>query len=585
MKDSTSRRECVTLIDSSRAGVPAPDAIYLNGLIWPGAHEHGNVGGGARADDSGVGEPTALAVGHGRVVGCGSTAEILELAGPGTEIIDLAGRRVVPGLIDGHIHAVRAGVTWDQELHWTGMPDVASALESIRRAAATASPGAWIRAVGGWHPTQFQEGRPPTRQELDEVSVGHPVYVQALYEVAVLNTAGLRVTGLDSFVGDPPGGVIQRYPNGEPTGCISGMGGFARCLEVMGARNASEQRESTTEMMSELHAAGLTGLVDPGGFGMPPERYEALFDLWRNGGLTMRMRLFVSAVDAGMEYQQLNDWLRHGQSQFGDDMLRLIGIGEVVHYGCHDFEGLDPSFAIEEGAREELLAISRRTAQRGWPMHIHAILDSSIDVILDCWETVNREIPLSDLRFSLAHADTISRRNIARLRALGAGVVVDDHLVFKSALSEAAWGTEAIRRAPPLTDLLAAGVPVAASTDATRASSYSPWLALWWLVAGHSLDGVQRRAPEQCMTRQQALHAYTAGSAWLSFEEGDRGHLHIGARADFAVLDVDYLTIPTDEIPAITSDLTVVGGRQVHASGAITASIADRRTDVADNIH
>ena len=366
-KDSTSRREGFTLIGSSRAGVPVPDAIYLNGLIWPGALEYGNVGGGARADDNGVGEPTALAVGLGRVVGCGSTAEILELAGPGTEITDLAGRRVVPGLIDGHIHAVRAGATWDQELHWTGMPDVASALESIRRAAATASPGAWIRAVGGWHPTQFQEGRPPTREELDEVSAGHPVYVQALYEAAVLNTAGLRVTGLDRFVGDPTGGVIQRYPNGEPTGCISGMGGFARCLEVMGARSADEERASTTAMMSELHAAGLTGLVDPGGFGMPPERYEALFDLWRNGDLTMRTRLFVSAVDAGMEYQQLNDWLRHGQSQFGDDMLRLIGIGEVVHYGCHDFEGLDPSFAIEEGAREELLAISRRTAQRGWP--------------------------------------------------------------------------------------------------------------------------------------------------------------------------------------------------------------------------
>jgi hypothetical protein len=351
------------------------DAVYVNGRIWPGASRYGNVGGGTREDNHGDGEPTALAVGLGRVVACGSTAEILEFAGPGTEIVDLAGRRVVPGLIDGHIHAVRAGVTWDQELHWTGVPDVASALDSIRRAAATVPASAWIRAVGGWHPSQFKEGRPPTRRELDEVSGSHPVYVQALYEVAMLNTAGLRATGLDSFVGDPPRGVIQRHPDGEPTGCISGMGAFARCLEAMGERTADEQRTSTAAMMSELHAAGLTGLVDPGGFAMPPERYHALFDLWRRGGLTMRMRLFVSAVDAGREYQQLNDWLRHGQSQFGDDLLRLIGIGEVVHYGCHDFEGLDPSFAIGADAREELLAITRRTAQRGWPMHIHAILD------------------------------------------------------------------------------------------------------------------------------------------------------------------------------------------------------------------
>jgi predicted amidohydrolase YtcJ len=239
-----------------------------------------------------------------------------------------------------------------------------------------------------------------------------------------------------------------------------------------------------------------------------------------------------------------------------------------VHFGCHDFEGLEP-FEISDADCSEFEEISRQTARHGWPMHVHAVLDHSIDRILDCWEKVNAEVPLAGLRFSLAHADCIGARNIARLRALGAGVLLDDHLVFKAEASARVWGEEAIHRAPPIGDLLAAGIPLAAGTDATRASSYSPWLSLWWLVTGRSLDGVDRRAPEHRLTRVQALTAYTSGSAWLSFEEDDRGHLRPGARADFAVLDRDYFTVEEDQIPSLTSVLTVVGGAVAHSSGAV----------------
>jgi hypothetical protein len=240
----------------------------------------------------------------------------------------------------------------------------------------------------------------------------------------------------------------------------------------------------------------------------------------------------------------------------------------VVHFGCHDFEGLEP-FDISDDACAEFERISRETARHGWPMHVHAVLDTSIDRILDCWERVHAEIPLTGLRFSIAHADRISNRNIGRLRALGAGVVLDDHLVFKAEASQRAWGEEAMRRAPPVSDLLRAGIPVSAGTDATRASSYSPWLSLWWLVTGRSLDGARRRAGEHLLTREQALRAYTTGSAWLSFEESDRGHLRPGARADFAVLEQDYFAVPSEDIPSISAALTVVGGATVHSAGTL----------------
>jgi predicted amidohydrolase YtcJ len=172
------------------------DDVYLNGRIWTGG-------------DAATGpEPTALAVRTGRVLEHGTDERLRERIGPGTRVIDLAGRRVIPGLIDGHIHAVRAGATWTSELHWTGVPDVATALASIRAAAERAQPGEWIRAVGGWHPCQFTEAREPTRAELDAVSGDHPVYVQALYESAVLNSAAIRATGLDKMAGDPPGGHV-----------------------------------------------------------------------------------------------------------------------------------------------------------------------------------------------------------------------------------------------------------------------------------------------------------------------------------------------------------------------------------------
>jgi hypothetical protein len=422
--------------------------------------------------------------------------------------------------------------------------------------------------VGGWHPCQLAEGRSPTRQELDGVSGDHPVYVQALYDHAVLNSEGLRRTGIERLVTDPPGGHIDRDASGRPTGRISGLGAFSLCLAAMPDRSPQEQRAGLAGLFSELHATGLTGIVDPGGFQMTARRYDALFDLWRSGGLRMRTRLFLSAVDAGREVEQLSAWLDHGQSRFGDDMLRIIGLGEVVHFGCHDFEGLEP-FEITEDACLEFEEISRRAAGRGWPVHVHAVLDSTIDRILDCWEKVDAEIPLAGLRFSLAHADRIGVRNIGRLGRLGIGVVLDDHLVFKADASRQIWGDQAIHESPPIGDLLAAGVQLAAGTDATRASSHSPWLALWWLVGGRSLDGVARRPPAHRMSRAVALAAYTSGSAWLSFEEGDRGHLRPGARADFAVLDRDYFTVEEDEIPSVSSVLTVVGGDVAYSSGAV----------------
>ncbi|HEX4788437.1 MAG TPA: amidohydrolase [Actinospica sp.] len=531
------------------------DQIFLNGMIWPGA---------GRGEGP---EPTALAVHDGRVLAYGTDAEMRELAVPGTAVTDLGGRRVIPGLIDGHMHAVRGGATWAGELRWTDTPDLPTALAAIGDAAKQAAPGQWIRVVGGWHPCQFPENREPTRAELGTIAPDHPVYVQALYEIAVLNSAALRAAGIDATTPDPPGGRIERDPaTGQPTGRVFGMGAFNRVLGVIAPTTPQQERRSTAAMFADLHALGLTGIVDAGGFGMPAERYLPLFGLWRDGGLTMRMRLFLSATDPGREFEQLETWMHHTPPRFGDPMLRFLGIGEVVHFGCHDFEGLD-DFAISADAADELYRISLRAAENGWPMNIHAVLDESVEAILGCWEAVDKQISLSRLRFSLSHGDRMSERNLRRLKALGAGVVLDDHQVFKAEFSAAAWGESAMADTPRVAEMIAAGLPIAAGTDATRASSHNPWLSLWWLIAGKSADGVQRRDVRHRMSRERALECYTAGSAWLSFEESTRGTLAPGAYADFAVLSEDYFAVAEECIPRLRSELTVIGGDVVHTTG------------------
>lgn len=549
------------------------DTVYLGGRVWPGGPAPSGTPSASTDSPSTVPSttgPTALATAAGRVLALGSDQEMRELAGPGTAVVGLGGRRVVPGLIDGHLHAVRAGLTWGSELHWDGVRDLATALASIGDAAKRAAPGEWIRVVGGWHPQQFAQAREPTRAELDEVAADHPVYLQALYEFAILNSAAIRSCGLDRVAGDVPGGSVDRDPGtGEPTGRVRGMGAFTFCLQAAGVPGPLQQRQSTAAMVAELHASGLTGAVDVGGLGLTPESYDPLFELWRRRELSLRMRLFLSAGHAGQEYGEVDAWLRHAHSRFGDEMLQVTGIGEVVHFGCHDFEGLE-TFAVSDESAAELGRITRRIAQRGWPVNIHAVCDETVTRILDAWESVNSEVPVAPLRFSISHADRISARNVSRLRALGAGVVIDDRQAFKAGASAAAWGGDhTLASVPPVADLLAAGIPVAAGTDATRASSYNPWLSLWWLTGGTSLDGVRRRDAAHLATREQALRWYTAGSAWLSFEEADRGHLRPGARADLAVLSDDYFAVPADRIPAIRSELTVVGGRVVHSAGTL----------------
>lgn len=509
----------------------------------------------------------ALALRDGRITALGGNAQVLAQADGRTTIVDLEGRLAIPGLIDSHIHLVRAGLTWTEEVRWFEVPSLEEALERLEHRARRVPAGTWLRAIGGWHPGQFAEGRGPTSEELSRRFPDHPVYVQFLYQEAVVNRAGLDAAGITADTADPPRGSFDRAAGtGEPTGTLRGVGAFQHCLDRMPPPDFEAQVAGTRELMAVLNGWGVTGATDACGLGTGPESYEPLFELWRRDGVTVRTRLFVGPLTRGDERAEVTGWLRHLRPGFGDAWLRHVGLGEILVFGCHDLEGLT-DFAIDEPDGAELEVLLREAAGRRWPVHLHAVRDGTVGAVLDVWERIAQDHSLNALRWSLAHADEVSDQNLDRIARLGVGVAVQDRLVYRATDSATAWGAEAVRRAPPLRSIRERGIPLGAGTDATRVTSPNPWVALWWMVTGRTLDAGPERDRAQCLDRTEALEAFTAGSAWFSAEEAERGRLEVGFAADLAVLDDDYFAVAEDDIRHLRSLLTLVDGRPVHATG------------------
>ncbi len=199
------------------------------------------------------------------------------------------------------------------------------------------------------------------------------------------------------------------------------------------------QAQSIRAMTRELAALGLTGALDPGGIGVVPETYEPLYDVWRAGELTLRVRLFLGAGERGSERRQLEHWMSAVERGSGDGMLRHTGIGEIIVFRCWDGDGLAP-IEIDADSLREFTELSAMAAAGGWPMHVHAILDSTASAILDAWEEVDRTHPIGGLRFCLAHAEGISERTMARARALGLGLALQDRMLMRASGSVPGWG-------------------------------------------------------------------------------------------------------------------------------------------------
>lgn len=524
------------------------DSVIVNGRVWAGV---------------GLPEIEAVAIRGDRIAAVGTSDEMRDYAGNGARVFDARGRRVVPGLIDSHIHMVRAGLTWNQTIDWSGVSTLHEAMEMIRAQVESTPPGTWVSVVGGWGPGQFSEGRGPSVDELTALSDDHPIYVQYLYESAVMNEAALAAIGIDAKASDPDRGWFERTADGTPTGYCMGVGAFQMCLGAAGRPDFETQVEWTAAMMRRLNRCGMTGVIDPGGMGLGPEAYRPLYELWRRREMTIRTRMYMMVQGAGNERAQMADFLKFLHPGFGDEWLRLTGAGEIVSYGFMDLEGVRPFEVTAEGS-QLLTDLLIDLFRAGWSVHLHAVMRDTITEMLNAIERAVAIAPADGVRLSLAHAEPITDADLDRVQKLGMGIGIQDRMVFRAKDSAEVWGEEILRRSPPLRGMLDRGIPIGGGTDATVVSPYDPWRSLWWLVTGHTLDGGPPRDPEWNITREEAMHAYTSGSAWFSLDEGSRGRIEPGMLADIAVLNADFFSVAEEEIPTIEADMTMVGGDVVH---------------------
>jgi len=426
--------------------------------------------------------------------------------------------------------------------------------------------------IGGWTEFQFVEQRMPTLNEINAVAPDTPVFVLHLYDRAMVNRAALRTLGYTKDTPDPPGGQIQRDKAGNPTGLLIAKPNalILYASLAMGPKlRYDDQVNSTRHFMRELNRLGITSCIDAGGgFQNYPDDYRVIEELAAKDELTLRIAYNLFTQKPKEEYDDFARWIGMTEPGKGSDIYKMNGAGEMLVFSAADFEDfLEPRPDLQPVMEAELQKVIGLLATKRWPFRLHATYDESISRFLDVFEAVDRDVPFNGLRWFFDHAETISEKNMERVKRLGGGIAIQDRMAFQGEYFVARYGAEAAKRTPPITRMLELGIQVGAGTDATRVSSYNPWVSLYWLASGRTVGGLPLYDERNRLDRTAALRLYTAGSSWFSGDEGKKGGIAAGQFADLAVLSLDYFSVPEKEIKEIEAVLTIMGGKIVHGNG------------------
>ena len=502
----------------------------------------------------------ALAIGHGQVLATGTSAAMKKLASDKARLIDLGGRTVIPGLTDGHIHGIRAALTFGTEVNWIGVPTLKEALDKIRVAAKDQKPGSWIVVAGGWTEAQFAEKRRPTPAEVAALAPDNPVYIQHLYDWLLLTPKAMEALNIREDADVAPGGKLERDGD-KPTGVINANGNaLGRIFDKLPKPTMEQQVDGSKRFFREMNSLGITGIVDGGGVSMYPANYQAVFKLWRDKQLSVRVAYHLCAPKPGSELADLQNLTQLLPPGFGDSMLHFNGPGEILIWA--DWTDGD----ITPDGKAKLAELLRWAAAKGYTIQLHWNPDRTVHDLLDVVDDIAKDYPVRDLRWTVLHLYNASEDNLKRMKALGLIWGVQDGLYFGGERLQREVGVEHAKLLPRIATALKLGLTVAGGTDAHRVSSYNPFVSLQWYLDGTTIGGVQTRGEAEAPSRRQALEMYTRNSAFMANDDDKRGTLEPGKFADLAVLSADYLTVPVKEIGKIRSDLTMVGGEVVFAA-------------------
>ena len=532
-----------------RAQQPAADLILTNGKI-------------ITVDDRFT-IAQAVAVKGDRIVAVGTSQQIGQMAGPNTRRIDLRGKAVIPGIIDNHMHLLRAGTTWTHEVRLDGVESRKQALDLFAARAKAIAPGDWVYTIGGWSVDQFADSRKQfTRDELDQVVPNHPVAIQESYYRTYLNSRGLEALGIRDKSPDPQGfpkDSILRDAPGRATGVVEGGMGAVRTIAAKMPRVPDAEIEaSSLAMIKDMNRAGLTAF---GVAGCDPN-LVAMYRKWEAQN-QLNVRIFCIDGQGAGTPEQVDRALPliAGMKLFqGDNYIDQVLYGESVYGPLHD-----PMFDSTSDPKPEQLAQWRRLAMEiagnGLPLHVHAELTHTIDAFLDQIEAVNKVHPVRNLRWMFAHFNQSNTSQLERMKKLGMYAAVHPWNVINGGIMHQIFGDDSYDQ-PPLATIQSSGIIWGFGSDGSAANQYMPFITLGWAVTGKMTSGL--KVTRQTISREDALIAHTRRNAFFVFQEDNLGALQPGKLADLLVLDRDYLTIPADQIKDIKPVLTMVGGRIVY---------------------
>jgi predicted amidohydrolase YtcJ len=538
---------------------PAPDLVLLDGQIATLHPELPRAG--------------AVACLDGRVLAIGDDEAIRALAGPRTELVDLAGRTVVPGFNDAHNHMLELGLKLSK-LQLDACTSIAQLVELVRERARATPPGEWV--VGeGWNESLFAEGRLPTRLDLDTATDAHPVLLKRFFNMDVVNTRALELGGVTASTPDPQGGRIERLPDGTPSGVLRAAAKLL-CRRLLPEPTPAECVQALDAASAAYLAHGITSVLDPG---LEPWEIRAYLLARRAGRLRVRANLMVSwhGFRDGDDPRTLDERAASLGlfSGFGDEWLSLGGLKMAVDGGTtshtawmfqpflgeskvHDYNRLDP---------EDLREFFARGHELGWDIGIHAIGDRAHHEAALAFADVLADAPHADHRHNLIHAYFATEESLQHMARYGLAAVIQPTFIYYEGDDLFRdVGAELAHRYKPMRTYLERGIRVVATSDIPSTVHYNPFVGLYSLVTRKTWKGTLV-APQEAVSREAALHAYTLAGAWLTREEGLKGPIAPGFLADMAVLDRDYFTCPEEEIKDIRVDVTVLGGKVAYRRG------------------
>ena len=476
--------------------------------------------------------------------------------GPCTRTIDVKGRTVVPGLIDNHNHIILLGLRPGHDARLETAASIAKVKAVIAARAATVAAGSWITAMGGWTPGQLAENRMPSLAELDAAAPRHPVLV------------------FTSFTGPSATNSLGRAFFAAHGVAVGADGAIAAGSPSMGALNAlraiqtfEDKKQGALDAMAYSASVGVTTNVDMGEFvepgrahvdgsftfdtlasGDPFAMYEPSLALEREGRLTTRLRIFFLSMDQGADVPLVTQRVLNAFDRFGDDMMRVSGIGEFA---------TSWPFLTGGGCPANYEVALSIVAQRGWTFQQHSLSAAEDDCIVKTFTAVNAKTPIAPLRWSMAHVPKITEANIAAAKALNVGMAVHPYEYLSNAATPGAG--------PPLRTILASGIHAGAGSDSAQISTLNPWNMIYYMVTGKNAGGHLVNDGQQ-ITREQAMRLYTADNGWFFKEEDKLGSIEPGKLGDLVVLSADYFDprrIPDTELRALHSVLTVVDGKVI----------------------